>query len=98
MIRSADFLDPLARYSYPEDEEVQEKALNTLVDAFAAEMKAKLLQKMREGYRGWDDHGLSTKLGLGLRNHAQRAIVEEDPEQLVDVANLAAMLWNMERD
>ena len=66
------------------------KALDRMVDAFAKEMKKKLHKKVIEGYSGWDDVKYKNAIKASLRNHVDRE------EQEVDVANLAAMLWNME--
>ena len=65
-------------------------ALNALVDAFADEMKKKLRRKVLEGRDGWDDQKCADGIRAAMLKHAQRG-----PGQEVDVANLAAMLWNM---
>lgn len=65
-------------------------ALDAMVDAFAAEMKKKLHKKWREGQRGWDDRDCEQGIRTALARHVARG-----PGQEVDVANLAAMLWNM---
>jgi hypothetical protein len=72
---------------------VEEHALDALVDAFAAEMKAKLRRKYwRDGYTGWDDPSNRPIIEQKLREHVGRLLAGWD--QAVDVANLAAMLWN----
>ncbi len=65
-------------------------ALDALVDAFAAEMKKKLRRKALEGRSGWDDPACAEGIRAAMLEHAQRGHGQE-----VDVANLAAMLWNM---
>lgn len=65
-------------------------ALDALVDAFAKEMKAKLRKKYLDGYTGWDEPSLRPILELKLTEHVARG------GQYVDVANLAAMLWNLD--
>lgn len=65
-------------------------ALDALVDAFAAEMKKKLRKKALEGRGGWDDPNCEEWLRASLVTHAERGEGQE-----VDVANIAAMLWNM---
>lgn len=81
----------------PEDRRAaEEQALEALVDAFAAEMKAKLKAKADEGWRGWDDPQYKGNIERFLLDHAQRGL--DDSRQYVDVANLAAMLWNFGRD
>lgn len=66
------------------------QALDALVDAFAAEMKKKLRRKALEGYSGWDDPAYAEGMRAAMLEHALRG-----PGQEVDVANLAAMLWNI---
>ena len=68
----------------------EENALNALVDEFAKEMKRKLQEKRLEGYHGWDDPEYKEELERLLREH-----VNKEGAQMVDVANFAAMLWNM---
>lgn len=69
---------------------VEVKALDAMVDAFAAEMKMKLHKKWREGQRGWDDPECAEGIRAALASHVARGRGQE-----VDIANLAAMLWNM---
>lgn len=66
------------------------EALDALVDAFAAEMKRKLRHKALEGRSGWDDPQNEQFIRDSMLRHVQRGRGQE-----VDVANLAAMLWNM---
>ena len=62
-----------------------------MVSAFAREMKKKLREKMREGYHGWDDPDSFNPKAI------MRALVDHvDKGDPVDVANVAAFLWNME--
>jgi hypothetical protein len=71
----------------------EEHALDALVDAFAKEMKKKLRQKYwRDGYTGWDDIANLAIIQQKLGEHVVRLLAGGD--QAVDVANLAAMLWN----
>ncbi len=68
-------------------------ALKRLADRFAVAMKAKLLEKYYEGRRGWDRPE--------LRDSIREALVEQtrkNPIDPVDVANLAAFLWNLEEE
>lgn len=65
-------------------------ALDAMVDAFATEMKRKLRRKAREGRSGWDDPTCADDIRTAMVEHANRGYGQE-----VDVANLAAMLWNM---
>jgi len=70
-------------------------ALEALVDAFAAEMKKKLVRKFLDGYHGWDDPECEVVIRQSLAEHVSRS--ETRNGQFVDIANLAAMLWNIER-
>lgn len=66
------------------------RALDQLVDAFAAEMKKKLRdQYYRNGYTGWDDRAKEGIIRDSLCQHLDRLWGQE-----VDIANLAAFLWN----
>ncbi|SFI60630.1 hypothetical protein [Albimonas pacifica] len=64
-------------------------ALNAMVDAFAAEMKAKLEASWRrKGKGGWDSPNWHPdQILAALREHVDKG----DP---IDVANFAAFLWN----
>lgn len=64
-------------------------ALDTLVDQFAAAMKAKLRRAALErGRSGWDDPAWSVDdVRAALLQHVEKG----DP---VDVANFAAFWWN----
>ena len=62
------------------------------VDAFAAEMKARLREQAVKGYRGWDDPANYERIVEMLR---RRSAVAEGEE--VDTANLAMILWRMRR-
>lgn len=69
-------------------------ALTALVDGFAARMKRRLLEKLAKGYRGWDDESITPndKLLEMLSNHLGNQ--EGDETDLIDVANVTAMIWN----
>jgi len=62
------------------------------VDAFAAEMKARLREQAVKGYRGWDDPANYERIVEMLM---RRSAVAEGEE--VDTANLAMILWRMRR-
>jgi hypothetical protein len=77
----------------PEQEWVAEEIarLNTAVDQFAAAMKARLAEKAKEGWSGWDDPSNVSDIYTALLAHA--AGVPLAARQEVDVANFAMMLW-----
>ena len=76
------------------DPETQEEIarLGRAVDAFAAEMKARLREQAVKGYRGWDDPENYQRIVEMMVKHAAVAVGEE-----VDVANLAMILWSLRR-
>lgn len=73
------------------------KALCALVDAFAAEMKEKLLLKEAHGWKGWRQKRYRGNFQRRLVDHAMRAFTQDDGRQLVDVANFAAFLWHIDK-
>lgn len=72
-------------------EKAERDALEAMVDAFASEMKKKLIAKMEEGYGGWANDSSRLLLQRKLEEHVSRG-----EGQWVDVANLACFLWNLE--
>lgn len=65
-------------------------ALSACVDAFAGEMKRKLLARLVEGKSGWDDPAWPPEAVMDqLRAHI-------DKGDMVDVANFAMFKWNQE--
>jgi hypothetical protein len=66
--------------------------LNAAVDAFAAEMKARLREQALKGYRGWDDPAQYERI---LEMLVTRVATSEGEE--VDTANLAMILWSLRR-
>lgn len=69
-------------------------ALLRLLDVVRAKMYRKLLQKWGKGFKGWDDPKFLPVLKQKLREHIDRGF---DPENMIDVMNLAAMIWNQEQ-
>jgi hypothetical protein len=74
------------------------ESLSRLVADFGEAMRRKLWKKLREGYRGWNGNGGHEVEVLAdkLAEHVNRYRMESDPSQLVDIANLAALLWRIE--
>lgn len=64
-------------------------ALNAMINKFASAMKSKLKNKfLRDGYSGWDNIGPNSPPYISdLQHHVEKG-------DLVDVANIAAILWN----
>ena len=75
----------------PESQEIMD--VMQLVDAFAAEMKRKLMIKAVEGKTGWNKKACSIEF---LRGHLFMHLSR--PGQEIDVANFCAMLWWRERN
>lgn len=71
-----------------EMEREEEARLCRAVDAFASAMKEKLVEKARDGRRGWDNPIYRDAIWNSLLDHAA-----DGPSQAVDVANLAMMVW-----
>lgn len=64
-------------------------ALYTVVSRFNQIQKHKLLRKYAEGKRGWDDPSLLQPLKDSLAEHVRKG-------DMVDVANIAMFIWNIE--
>lgn len=62
--------------------------IDSLVDAFAQEMKNKLHKAEEKGRFGWDTDSSEVLMRL-LVEHIEKG-------DMVDVANFAAFLWNRE--
>ena len=72
----------------------EDRALCELVDAFASEMKNKLMDKRAEGQEGWRVSAYRGELHQNFRIHAtgdMNGFVD-----FIDVANFAAFLWNLD--
>lgn len=67
----------------------EERALRALVELGADAMEAKLIEKLRASWCGWDDPENADMLKRQLCQN----ILEGD---WIDVANLALFLWNLE--
>lgn len=75
---------------------IETSRLSELVASFGEAMRRKLWKKMRQGYSGWGDNSDPAVLEClqdKLQEHVKRYLAG-DPLQLVDIANLVAMLWN----
>ena len=70
--------------SRPEDQ-----GLNNLVDHFAELMRSKFQKKFKEGYHGWDSGNCKGEFFEKLLENAQDG-------NWVNVANMAAILWNID--
>ena len=74
------------------DKTIDEAAkIHSAVMRFRRAMEEKLLEKMWQGYYGWDDPASNDVIRRKLADHAARLCAGDD-KQAVDVANLAMML------
>lgn len=69
--------------------------LAKLVGAFSAAMICKLDRKAKQGWTGWDNPMLIDNLEKSLNEHVQVFNTTGNAKQLIDIANLAAFLWNL---
>jgi len=67
-------------------------ALKKLVSKAAWAMRKKIGHKYEEGWSGWDDPDMLPVLKRKLVEHVNRDFSEDN---MVDVMNLAAMIWNI---
>lgn len=72
----------------------ERQRLIAAVDAFAAEMKKRLLEKLRDGWAGWREGEYQEEIGERMIYNATRAEKNNDLQSLVDAANLAMMRHN----
>lgn len=70
-------------------EEKELLALYRLNLAFSDAMHRKIVNKFKEGKRGWDDPSIKEPLKKALLEHFEKG-------DMVDVANFAMFIWNIE--
>lgn len=58
------------------------------VDGFAAEMKQRLIQKSKEGYKGWKDQYTITEVQNAILSRIHRVLDPNDPVE-IGIANWA---------
>lgn len=66
--------------------------LEALVKGASEAMLTKLQFRYVDGYHGWDNINLIQELWDKLEDHIDKGL---DRENMVDIMNLAAFLWNM---
>jgi hypothetical protein len=69
----------------------EQEVLCQAVDEFAEKMKARLLRKYRQGFRGWDTGQYDDSIAHRMSEKAMRKNCSK--KSLVDIANFAMMLW-----
>lgn len=85
MIKSTDYIPDDAR------KEAEQSALAELLGIFSKEMAQKVMLKLESGYSGWDNPTVEAT----MRQKLEKNLQEND---MVDVAVLAMMLWNLKQD
>ena len=71
--------------------EAETQKIRAGVDRFAEEMEQRLIEKLRQGWRGWDDPANAAEIYNAMLSHS--AGVPMAVEQEVDIANFAMFLW-----
>jgi hypothetical protein len=72
------------------------EGLSQLVSIFADKMRARLWEKMQEGVTGWADRENSEQVLEDMRTRLRTAVdryLEGDRKQIIDIANLSAIIW-----
>lgn len=76
----------------------EEQKLAKAVDEFSIDMKFRLLEKLQEGYNGWDNIHLRKKIVQDLKDDVDFVYKKTmllggaDKEYYIDIANRAMML------
>jgi hypothetical protein len=83
--------NPCDRVATDAELESEMVRLSAAVDAFASEMKAKLLEKAREGRKGWDNPALRNDIYTAMLANGAGVPLAAGTE--ANVANFAMMLW-----
>jgi len=72
------------------------EGLSQLVSVFADKMRARLWEKMQEGVKGWANRNDSEMILEDMRERLSMAVtkyLDGDRSQIIDIANLAAIIW-----
>lgn len=75
----------------PEDLVAEVRKIKLSVAAFSGEMEARMIQKLQEGWRGWDDRANAQEIYTCLCVHSGAIPLAIGQE--TDVANFAMFLW-----
>jgi len=89
--RSVVYDSCVARGECPEAR-AEAEALKRLASKASWAMRKKLGQKYEDGWSGWDDINRLLVFKEKLIDHVNRDLSQEN---LVDIMNLAAFIWNM---
>lgn len=72
------------------------ESLSQLVSRFSDKMRARLWEKMHEGLTGWSNTDDSEQVLEDMRERLSLAVtkyLDGDRKQIVDIANLSAIIW-----
>jgi len=72
------------------------EGLSQLVSVFADKMRVRLWEKMQEGVKGWADRDNSDTVLDDMRERLSLAVtkyLDGDRNQIIDIANLSAIIW-----
>lgn len=72
------------------------EGLSQLVSVFADKMRARLWEKLTEGFKGWADRDNSEVVLEDMRERLSLAVtkyLEGNRKQIIDIANIAAIIW-----
>ena len=72
------------------------EGLSQLVSVFADKMRVRLWEKMQEGVKGWADRDNSDTVLEDMRERLSLAVtkyLDGDRNQIIDIANLSAIIW-----
>ncbi len=68
--------------------------IENAVNSFAAEIKRRMLEKLRQGYLGWDSKYSTDRLMIELNKDTVLVLKGEDiSKNLVDIGARAMILW-----
>jgi hypothetical protein len=74
----------------------EKEKLSALVANFGEEMRRKLWFKDTVGLKGWNTQARLGLFRASLKEHIEKYNKGKAPWQLVDIANIAAILWYLE--
>lgn len=77
-----------------EDLQLEIDNINRSIDLFALVMKRRMINKAREGWRGWDDKKYEDLLKEKLLKNIKQ-MNEDKHISAIDAANFLMMLWCM---
>lgn len=75
----------------PEEHDREAAKIVAAVDGFGSEMKATLIKKLDQGWRGWDDPQNASEIQNIMLTHGMQSPLGRGAE--VNVANFAMFLW-----